>query len=188
MKAVLVVGVAVFALVGCSASEVVPEVASLSSGVERAPVQGGAAGEEERPRERLDMSAEDLDALWRPHQECVAERSGVPVGGSGGSGSGDEMRAATPEEVRADEAAQAACLDRQPLPPWEKDPANPEAHDFAVRVVDCLRGKGIKYVEVAVDETWGGPVISLGGEHNDSASISAGLEHMGSCETEASKK
>ncbi|ACU37929.1 hypothetical protein [Actinosynnema mirum] len=185
MRAVLVAGAVVFALVGCSAPEVAPGVASLSSGTGQAPA---ASAERERPRERLDMSPEDLDALWKPHQECVAERSGVPVSGSGSEGGGTGMRAATPEEVRADEAAQEACVDRQPLPPWEKDPANPEAHDFAVRVVDCLRGKGVKHVEVAVDETLGGPVISLGGEHNDSASISAGLEHVRSCETEASKK
>ncbi|WP_440899567.1 hypothetical protein, partial [Actinosynnema sp.] len=135
MKAVLVVGAVVLALVGCSAPEVAPEVASLSSGTGQAPA---ASTERERPRERLDMSPEDLDALWRPHQECVAERSGVPVSGSGSERGGTEMRAATPEEVRVDEAAQEACAGLRPLPPWEKDPANPEAHDFAVRVVDCL--------------------------------------------------
>jgi hypothetical protein len=65
---------------------------------------------------------------------------------------------------------------------------NPEAVDFANRVVQCLRGKGVRYVEVHNEP--GGDMVgyAFGGPNNDAASISLALEHVKECEIASSKK
>ncbi|GAA2678259.1 hypothetical protein GCM10010428_42470 [Actinosynnema pretiosum subsp. pretiosum] len=177
VRSVLVGGLAVVALVGCSAPESAPEVASLSSGSGQAPV---TSVERERPRERLDMTAEDLEALLRPYWKCMGEQ-GIPDKRAMGDLSVE------PESDERIAAAEAACAHTVPLPPWEKDPANPESHGFLVRVADCLRGKGVVKVEVVPEES-GGYTVALGGAENDSEQITRGLELMSGCEAEASEK
>ncbi|MCE7001459.1 hypothetical protein LWC34_01180 [Kibdelosporangium philippinense] len=61
------------------------------------------------------------------------------------------------------------CDPLLPLPPWENDSSNPEAIDFQRKVVECLRGKGVKAeVKTSEDGTVG---LSLGGGKADPNSI-----------------
>ncbi|AXX31422.1 hypothetical protein KCV87_35465 [Actinosynnema pretiosum subsp. pretiosum] len=177
VRAVMGCGLVAVALVSCSAPEDGPEVASLSTGTGQAPA---ASTERERPRERLDMTSEDLEALQRPYWKCMGEQ-GIPdkraMGDLSVAPEGDERIA----------AAEAACAHTVPLPPWEKDPANPESHAFLVRVVDCLRGKGVVKVEVVPGES-GGHTIAMGGAENDSEQVGLALGHMSECEAEASRR
>ncbi|MGC5028623.1 hypothetical protein [Micromonospora sp. DT229] len=137
----------------------------------------------QRPRERLDTTAEEFQELLGPYHSCLREQ-GVPERKTAGSPdrpplAGPGERVLGPEELEKFEAANRICEPQfYPLPPWEKDPANPEARDFALDVVKCLKGKGVRYVEVAED----GIAIALGGDHNDSRSISMGLDLIPECE------
>ncbi len=176
-RSVVVSGLVAVALVGCSAPEVAPEVASLSSGTGQAPAP---SAERERPRERLDMTPEDLEALQRPYWKCMGEQ-GIPDKRAMGDLS------VTPESDERIAAAEAACAHTVPLPPWERDPANPESHAFLVRVVDCLRGEGVVKVEVVPGES-GGHTIAMGGAENDAEQVGLALEHMSECEAEASRR
>jgi hypothetical protein len=134
----------------------------------------------QRPRERLDSTPEELEALQVPFDKCLKK-----------SGLGDQtkMKEASDQATRGNGkisktqmAAYRACEEQYlPLPPWEKDPANPEARDFARAVVKCLKEKGVKYVEVSED----GLSPSFGGEQNDSRSISMGMDLAPQCEREA---
>ncbi|MFD5827023.1 hypothetical protein [Lentzea sp. NPDC060358] len=166
-------------LAACSAPAAQPEVASIST---PAAASSGPAAQEQRPRERLDMTPEDLDALNAPYDQCMAG-FGLDKKGRADAAHGQSQ----PMKEEVDKAVQA-CASKVPLPPWEKDPANPEALDFAQRVVQCLRDKGVRYVEVLNEPgaemiTW-----SLGGPNNDAASITLGLEHAKECEIASSKK
>ncbi|GGU86090.1 hypothetical protein [Lentzea flava] len=70
----------------------------------------------------------------------------------------------------------------------ERDAINPESVDFANRVVQYLRGKGVRYVEVSRRLGEEGVGVAFGGPNNDQQSITLGLQHAKECETEASKK
>lgn len=155
-----------------------PEVASLSTPPSTAPAS--ASAQEERPRERLDMTDEDLEALSLPYRRCM-EGHGLDTHGLR---LGDRSR---PQKEELDKAL-AECESKSPLPPWERDTTNPEALDFANRVVRCLRDKGVRYVEV-VNEP-GSEIVSyaFGGPNNDAASISLGLEHVKACEVASAQK
>jgi hypothetical protein len=75
------------------------------------------------------------------------------------------------------------------LPPWEYDTANPESADFVHKVVQCLRDKGVKYVdEEPVNPGDDRRTLSFGGPQNDSDSITKGLNLIGTCEKELSVK
>ncbi|MET9225899.1 hypothetical protein [Lentzea sp. NPDC003310] len=167
-------------LAACSKPEAPPQVASIST--PPSSTAPASAPQEQRPRERLDMTDADLEALNAPYDRCMAG-FGLDKKGRAAEGSGQPQ----PTKEELDKALQA-CESKTPLPPWEKDPANPEALDFANRVVQCLRDKGVRYVEVHNEP--GAEIISyaLGGPNNDAASISLGLEHAKSCEIAASKK
>jgi hypothetical protein len=124
-----------------------------------------------RPRERLDMTPEEKDQLFTTYNQCLADH-------------GVDKRAM---DEKSAGPAEAACLGKKPLPPWEYDTANPESADFTHKVVLCLRQKGVKYVEdepaaPGSDRT----SIALGGKDNDSASISKGLDLIPVCEKELS--
>ncbi|MCO8271848.1 hypothetical protein M1L60_14715 [Actinoplanes sp. TRM 88003] len=179
MRRHLMVGaIALVALAGCGGETAPPKqgakVATLESAAASAPAK--AKAKPQRPRERLDTTPEEYEAMLGPYNKCMKEQGGF-VKGDAGSGSG--LRPATKAEMDKTEAANRICEPQfLPLPPWEKDPANPEARDFAREVVACLKGKGIKYVEVSDD----GISIALGGEQNDSRSISRGLELAPECE------
>ncbi|HEX8869355.1 MAG TPA: hypothetical protein VF821_27080, partial [Lentzea sp.] len=135
---------------------------------------------EQRPRERLDMTPEDDEALRAPYDQCLASH-GLDKKGRAAEGRPQ------PTKEEQDEVLKA-CEPKLPLPPWEKDVNNPEALDFANRVVQCLRDKGVRYVEVYNEP--GADTISyaLGGPNNDAASITLGLEHAKECEIASSKK
>ncbi|SFR27811.1 hypothetical protein SAMN04488564_111260 [Lentzea waywayandensis] len=167
-------------LAACGKPEAQPQVASISTPPSSAAAT--SAAQEQRPRERLDMTPEDFEALQAPYDQCLA---GFGLDKKGRSAEGSGRPEPTKEEL--DKALQA-CESKSPLPPWEKDVTNPEAVDFANRVVQCLRGKGVRYVEVLNEP--GSTIVSyaLGGPNNDAASISLGLEHAKECEIASSKK
>ncbi|MFI5937464.1 hypothetical protein [Actinoplanes sp. NPDC051494] len=132
----------------------------------------------ERPRETLGMTSEESEALLAPYQKCLKE-NGVESGDIKAARSG--TRAATEAEMSKMEKANQICEPQYfPLPPWEKDPANPESRDFAVATVKCLKEKGIEFVEVSED----GISIALGGDQNDSRSITRGMDLIPGCERE----
>jgi len=112
-----------------------PEVATLASPSTVA--SAAASPTPERPRRRLDDTAADEAALTKAFEKCMAEHGQVAVKGFA-EGSG------LPKELVK---AQEACEKFWPLPPWELDPGNPEAKDFARDVVKCLKGKGVKNVD-----------------------------------------
>jgi hypothetical protein len=167
-------------LAACAKPEAQPQVASISTPPSSA--AAASAAQEQRPRERLDMTPEDFEALNAPYDQCLA---GLGLDKKGRAAEGSGRTEPTKEEL--DKALQT-CEPKSPLPPWEKDTSNPEAVDFANRVVQCLRGKGVRYVEVLNEP--GSEIISyaLGGPNNDAASISLGLEHAKECEIASSKK
>jgi len=172
----------VAAVAACSSPPDKPsQVASLAtpgSSSTSSPSSSAAPADSQRPRLRIDMSREDKDALLQAAARCMVDH-GV-----------DKTRFHT-DGMPTDEvmkAAEKACESKNPLPPWEMDRTNPESLDFAGRVVQCLRDKGVKKVEVYNDPN--SPIVgaSLGGPENDSESITKGLDFMDECEKEASKK
>ncbi|MCE7006799.1 hypothetical protein LWC34_28815 [Kibdelosporangium philippinense] len=196
----LLVGVA--ALSACSAQpeQPAPQVASVQTSESTAPTSQGqpsstAKPPQDRPRFRIDMTSEEQAALYIPYRKCMVDH-GMPedlgrgrtdgqagpvlpgAGQAGGRGSGQMP----PKEVQ--EAAAKACDGLLPLPAWENDVNNPEAFDFARRVVACLRAKGVKYVEVSKGEDTGIVGPAFGGPQNDPESISKGLDLTPKCERE----
>ena len=149
------------------------EVATLRSA---APSSAPSSAAPQAPRERLDDTPEDYEALIKPYEDCM-KRHGL--GSKGQRASDGKM----PSKSVAD-AADKECQPLMPLPPWELDPANPEAKDFARDVVKCLKEKGVKYVEVNAD----GPGWAFGGPQNDAESISKGMELSPACEREVAAK
>jgi len=149
------------------------EVATLHSAAPSSVPSSAAA---QAPRERLDGTSEDYEALVKPYDDCMG-RHGL---NRKGVGLKDNK---TPSKSVAD-AAEKECRPLHPLPPWELDPANPEAKDFARDVVKCLKEKGVKYVEVNPD----GPGWSFGGPQNDQQSVSKGMQLSPACEREVAAK
>jgi hypothetical protein len=151
-----------------------PEVATLRSADPVAsPASSSAAAQ--APRERLDDTEADWQALIKPYDDCM-KRHGLGAKGA-------RLDGTMPSKAVTD-AANKECQPMYPLPPWELDPANPEAKDFARDVVKCLKAKGVKYVEVNAD----GPGWSFGGPQNDAKSISKGMELSPACEREVAAK
>jgi hypothetical protein len=181
-----VVGLACLAvLAGCSTPPQTDDhVASLeTTGSAPSVTVSSTSPAASRPRERLDMTVDEVNELYEAYGECLSAHGlpkGKPSGGDGG-GPVQDSRPDTGNEA----AAEAACVSQEPLPPWEYDTSNPESADFVHGVVQCLRAKGVKYV----DEEPPTPgenrrAISFGGPNNDSDSISKGLNLVGSCEKE----
>lgn len=170
---VLVVA-ATLALSGCGSAEpaAAPEVATLTS--PSAAVSASPAAQ--RPRERLDTTPEEFEAMLGPYNKCMTEH-GAPSKADMAK-AGAPRPASEKEMAKYDEANRVCEPQYFPLPPWEKDPANPDAKDFARDVVKCLKGKGVKYVEVSDD----GISIALGGDDNDARSISMGMDLIPGCE------
>ena len=137
-----------------------------------------------RPRERLDMTPEEGDQLYEAYDRCLGE-NGLPRKGTG-TGSGGDIAPSVVDPAK-EAAAEAACVSKKPLPPWEYDTANPEAADFLHKMVQCLRAKGVRLVEESPvkpgdDRT----AIEFGGKNNDPDSISKGLDLTPRCEKELS--
>jgi hypothetical protein len=137
-----------------------------------------------RPRERLDMTPEESNQLYETYNRCLGE-NGLP---QKGTGAGPATGVAVDRPDPANEAAaEAACVSKKPLPPWEYDTANPQAADFLHKLVLCLRAKGVRLVEESPvkpgdDRT----AIEFGGKNNDPDSISKGLDLTPRCEKELS--
>ena len=147
-----------------------PKVATLSS-AGSTPAASASAGAD-RPRERLDTTPEEFEAMLKPYYKCINDQGAKNKHEWGN-------RKPTEGEIKKLEEADRFCNPRFfPLPPWEKDPANPEAKDFARDVVKCLKNKGIRYVAVGGN----GVDVELGGEQNDMDSIRRGLDLMPECE------
>jgi hypothetical protein len=155
------------------------KVATLASAAPSASATAKPAAQ--RPRERLDTTTEEFEAMLGPYNKCMEEHG---VGVKGGRGSGVAKPATAEQEEKADAANRICEPQYMPLPPWEKDPANPEARDFALAVVKCLKGKGVKYVEVSDD----GISLAFGGDQNDARSISMGLDLAPGCERTVAAK
>nr|WP_314840794.1 hypothetical protein [uncultured Microbacterium sp.] len=138
-------------------------------------------------RERLDMTDEESLAAWAPRDRCVADHSSSqgPSEAGGGGGSSSATGAATGDPEKAAEA-EAICLPLAPLPPWEVDVKNPDAPRFMQQVVDCLRERGVREVEIGDAGQFGRIGVDLGGEGNDSSSVSLGMQHMDACMASAS--
>ena len=168
--------VVALAATGCSSGTHQPQVASVAT----IPASGGsvsagspsisassAGATSSRPRERLDATASQLQAVEAPWDQCLTAH---------GAGRKDKPTQAV------ETAAQAACAHLQPLPPWQYDPANPQAMGFVEQVVACLHQHGVKYAQVQNPPGQGRIEIALGGPQNDSASVGAGLELIPTCD------
>ena len=170
-------------LPACSAGEpeAGPKVATLTSA---GPSAVAASAPAQRPRERLDTTDEEFEAMLAPYHKCLKDKgydSTDAKEAAVAAMDGDAAKAVTGAEAeRMDETFRACEAQFYPLPPWEKDPANPEARDFAVAVVACLKDRGVEFVEVADD----GISLSLGGDRNDSRSITKGMDLAPDCERE----
>jgi hypothetical protein len=172
-------------LAGCSTPPS-PEgdVATLeTTGASAPPTVSSVAPAASRPRERLDMTNDELIELGEAYDRCLAD-NGYDTRAAKEAADEAVVEGATPDESKL-AAAEAACLGRKPLPPWEYDTANPESSDFVHAVVQCLRGKGVRFVE----ETPLTPgedrrSLSLGGPDNDRDSITKGLDLIPTCEKE----
>ncbi|SDG21553.1 hypothetical protein SAMN05216553_106218 [Lentzea fradiae] len=184
--ALLLAAVAVVA--GCTTrQEAPPKVATLETGQAGAPSAAAeSAKQTSRPRFRLDMTPEEQDRLSHAYDSCLNEHIGFTSPPPGSSSDMAPAPMSAEEQRKYDEVeSSGVCLDKKPLPAWEYDVANPEAVDFAQKVVRCLRDKGVRYVEVAPAAPGEDRVsLSLGGEQNDSASISEGMRLIPQCEKE----
>ena len=157
------------------------QVASLAT-PEASPSAAGQKAKTERPRERLDTTPEEFEAMMVPFNKCL-KKSGFKDQLQGKLTADKSHSAARPasKKEESQNAAYRACEEKYyPLPPWEKDPANPEARDFARALVKCLKAKGVKLVEVSDD----GISPAFGGDRNDSRSISKGMDLTPECERE----
>lgn len=129
-----------------------------------------------RPRRRLDMSPSDIKFLYAPYNKCMAEH--------GITGLDDSKGGQVIPGVAIPEDALEACISLQPLPAWEQDRNNPQAMDFAQKVLECLKGKGVKYVELYNGDASEavGPVF--GGRQHDEQSNVLGQKYLPVCTQE----
>jgi len=177
-RTTLTLAVAALLLVGCSTAPPDPGVATLRTAPPTAAqsTPHAEAPDDGRPRERLDMNASDLAVLYAEYDACMAQHdvSGLGENEHGNVGPG----AAIPDD------ALTACAPIKPLPAWEKDRTNPLALDFAEKVIDCLRGKGVKYVELYNDPS--NPIVGevFGGPDHDMQSNTLGQKYQPICERE----
>jgi len=189
------------AAAGCSSASTQPQVAALSASAASAGSPASASPgalassspgtsasavtfTSSRPRERLDETPAQTEALYAPWDECMTahgagtgaastQATQAAAQGGGPMGSIDNFPHAT-------QADRAACLHLEPLPPWQYDPANPKAMGFVQRVVACLHQHGVQYAQVV--PTSGRIEIALGGPQNNGASVGAGLQLVPTCD------
>ncbi len=169
-------------IAGCSTAAPQAKVATLATpkpGTSATPTPPPTSS---RPRERLDMTDAELNALEAPYEACIAAHGGQSKQG-GRAGSGISQPAPTSASWVA---AEKACISKDPLPPWEQDPANPQAAIYMGKVVACLHRMGVKYAEVKDDASVGRLDIVLGGVDNDSTSMSRGATDTPICERQVS--
>ena len=145
-----------------------PRVASVA-GPSAAPAPTSA--KPELPRERLDTTPEEFEAMLGPYNQCMRDH-GAQLKSDWVNG-----RTPTKADMLKHDEANKSCQTAMPLPPWEKDPKNPRARDFALAVVECLKGKGFK--KAAVDEDG---QVSVGTNKQDRATVSRALDVVPECE------
>ncbi|MFC0623161.1 hypothetical protein [Kribbella deserti] len=143
-------------------------------------------GESERPRERIDMTNAERTRMYEPYLNCLNDHGVTQLRGKQTKPGilGDNPAI----DRKKKEAAGKACESKLPLPAWEIDSNNPDALEFARKVVACLKAKGVKYVEVAPDTGSGIVGPSLGGKNNHQPSITKGLDLMPECQREVAGK
>ncbi|MFB6719006.1 hypothetical protein ACFCV3_02555 [Kribbella sp. NPDC056345] len=182
---------------GCSASKAdtqaqtgkAPDIATLETPT---PGKGGSTTKATpkdpdagRVRERIDMTDADRQRLLQPYLQCMkdngidvlAKRKEAAVLGSG--------PVTDPKKAKN---AGKVCEPKLPLPAWEVDANNPDAMEFGRKVVQCLKDKGVKYVELSKDTSSGIVGPSLGGKNNDMQSITKGMDLMPECQREVAGK
>jgi hypothetical protein len=186
IRVVVVTAIALTALSACGSSGDAEKgggarVATLTTPEAKASPAAAKKAKADPPRERLDSTPEEFEAMLVPFNKCLKKNGFKDLDRKIASDqASSEVKPATKKDEKK-LAAYRACEEQYyPLPPWEKDPANPEARDFALAVVKCLKQKGVKYVEVSED----GLSPSFGGAQNDSRSISMGMELAPECERE----
>ncbi|WP_430784173.1 hypothetical protein [Actinoplanes sp. G11-F43] len=181
-QVLLVAAIVLAGLSACGAEEQPAGEAAEVATLQSAAPSAAASKASQRPRERLDTTPEEWEQMLAPYYKCMREQGAITKGRPGG---GISVKPATEEETKKYEAANRICEPQYfPLPAWEKDPANPEARDFAVAVVKCLKIKGVEYVAVDSD----GLSIALGGDDNDAQSIRLGMELIPDCERQVAAK
>ncbi|MEV6287804.1 hypothetical protein [Kribbella sp. NPDC051770] len=173
-----------------------PEIATLTTPTPGKAATGKPSGQQSaadpdagRVRERIDMTAADRDRLYQGYLVCMkengidvlSERSKPKESGVLGSGG----RTTDPEKAKK---AGATCANKLPLPAWEIDAKNPDALDFGRKVVQCLKNKGVKYVELSTGADTGIVGPSLGGPQNDAESIRKGMDLTPECQREVAGK
>ncbi|GAA0484347.1 hypothetical protein Ade02nite_87460 [Paractinoplanes deccanensis] len=183
MRRLLVVAVALSALTACAQPADKASTAKVATLVSpSAPASATVSPKAQRPRERLDTTPEEFEALLGPYNKCMSDHGGIAKGSTiqQERKKAEAGPAGVPgrQTEKFDEANKICEPQYYPLPPWEKDPANPEAKDFARETVKCLKEKGVQYVEIGED----GLSIALGGDQNDPKSISMGLDLIPGCE------
>ncbi|MEV4347713.1 hypothetical protein AB0J83_24930 [Actinoplanes sp. NPDC049596] len=191
MRRLLVAAVALSALTACGTSAAETDTAKVATLQSPSAAAGKATPKPaaQRPRERLDTTPEEFEALLGPYNKCLAEHGGIAKGSTiqqqrKQAQAGPAGPASGAQTAKFDAANKICEPQYYPLPPWEKDPANPEAKDFARATVKCLKQKGVEYVEVSED----GLSIALGGDQNDPKSISMGLDLIPGCERDIAKQ
>jgi hypothetical protein len=156
------------------ADQAAPKVATLTS-----PSSGpasAAAGKPERPRYRLDTTAEEEEVMLRPYYKCIDEKVGFDYQ--------HMSKKPPPAAMKKLANAKQTCSSELPLPAWEEDPANPEAKDFARDVVKCLKGKGADNAHVGSD----GIGIEYDGGYDERQSISKTMDMVPGCQREVAAK
>ncbi|MBF4563990.1 hypothetical protein ITJ62_02840 [Plantibacter sp. VKM Ac-2876] len=136
-------------------------------------------------RLRLDMSDEEEADAWKPRDRCLADHTSAEQGTPGNDG-GDDVSASSGGDPAKSAEAEALCQRVAPLPPWELDAQNPDALQFAQRVVDCLHERGVREVEITEPDAFGQINLAFGGDANDAASISLGMQYVDACMVSAS--
>ncbi len=132
-----------------------------------------------RPREQLDESNSQLNALYAPYYQCLSQHQSAALV--------REYRARhihTEAWKMVGPAGLRACLPYKPLPPWQYDPANPKALGFVEQVVACLHRHGVLYAQVTDSRSSSAIGIALGGAQNDQRSVSLGLQDIPICDQE----
>jgi hypothetical protein len=131
-------------------------------------------------RLRLDMTEAEEMSAQEPYDRCIAKLAGLPEGARSSNSSDTDAQLGAKIASDADSQGDATCSQLLPLPPWELDPQNSDAVNFAQAIVACLREQGVDGAE-AVQEggrfTFGfGDSVSLGMEHYDQceADVAAG--------------
>ena len=181
-KPLITIALLAAVLAGCAQQPAGSDIATINQpGSSSA---NGSATPEDRPRLRLDMTDEEVTALYQAYDDCLADN------GAGGKARGDadaEGGAVADAGDASDyAAAELACEAFNPLPAWETDRNNPDAMDFMTEVVSCLKDKGVEFVEIDADQSSPSINIALGGPQNDMDSISKGMDLIPTCESEVS--